>query len=108
MVDVDPEFRAAHEFRRGAEAILNCRVERNSDVEILWFAQRRPEECAARQKTVFLEETVLVSHHDFFAKLGKGKGKTELAAERVAIRPDVTEHGEAFVGAKNRADLLET
>src|SRR3977135_1739898 len=107
MIDVDPGFRGAHEFLRGAEAILNCRVEREGNVEILRFAQGRLEEFAARQKTVFFEEAVLVSNHHFFAKLGQGKSQTELAAESVAIRSDVAEHGETFLGTQNRADFLE-
>ena len=107
MVDIDPDFRAPHQLRRGAEAILRCRIERDGDVEILWFAQWSLEEFATGQEAVFFEETVFVSDHDFFAKLGKGKAKTELAAERVTIRPDMTEHGEILVGSQNRADLLE-
>src|SRR5438067_1990891 len=107
MVDIDPDFRATHQLRRGAETILGCRIERDGDVEILWFAERGPEKFATGQEAVFFEETVFVSDHDFFSKLGKGKAKTELAAERVTIRPDMTEDGEAFLRAKNRADLLE-
>ena len=70
-------------------------------------SERHLEEFATGQEAVFFEETVFVSDHDFFAKLGKGKAKTELAAERVTIRPDMTEHGEILVGSQNRADLLE-
>ncbi len=35
MVDVDPDFRAAHGFGRGAEAVLRRGVECDGDVEIL-------------------------------------------------------------------------
>ena len=105
VIDIDPDFGAANEFRRCPETILRSRVERNGHVEILRFAQWRLEEFAARQETVFLEQAVFVSDHHRFAEFGEGKGKSELTAERVAVGPHVTEHGETLVRPQNIANL---
>ena len=61
MVDVDPEFsRGATRFGRCAEAVLRRGVERDGDIEILRFAGGWVSSSAARQKTVFLEQAILV------------------------------------------------
>src|SRR4051794_10515045 len=105
MIDVDPGFRAAHEAGRGSKAALGRSVQGNGHVEILRIAQRRLEVFAAREKSIFLEEAVLIPHHYFFPQFREGKAKPELAAERVPIRPDVAQDGKSFLGAEDRADF---
>src|SRR5688572_7649870 len=107
VIDVEPDFGAAHELRGGPEAALSGRVERYGHVKILRLAQGRLQECAARQETVFLQEAVFIANHDCLAELGKREGQPELTAKRIAIRAHMTEHGEALVSAQDGADLVE-
>ena len=108
VIDIDPDFGAANEVRRGSEATLRGGIESNGHIEILRFAQRRLEECATGQKTIFFQQAVFVSDHHCLAEFGEGKGKPELAAERVAVGPHVTQDSKRLVRAKDGPDFRES
>src|SRR2546423_5860345 len=108
MIDVDPRFRAPHERGRRSKAALRCGIEGDGNVEILWLAQGRLQKFAAGQKTVLLEKAILVPHHDRLSELRERKAKTELTAERVAVRADMTEYSESLLRTQDRADFVET
>ncbi len=62
---------------------------------------------AAGKKAVFLEQSVFVPNRHVLAELSERESQRELTAERVAIRPDMTEHGEALMCAKGGGDFRE-
>src|SRR5256885_5704371 len=96
MIDIDPGLGASNQCRCRSETALRGGIERNRHIEILRLAQRRLEKFAAGQETVFLEETVFIPDHDRLPELRERKPQTELAAERIAIWPDMTEHGKTL------------
>src|SRR6478735_8674760 len=107
MIDVDPDFRGRDGGERGAQPALNCGVERDGNVYVLcccrWFRQQFSE----RKERIFLEHSVLVPDAYAFAKLPEREAERELAAKRIAIGANMTEHNELLMFAKDAANLFE-
>src|SRR5262249_52769712 len=107
MVDVNPDFGRTNRSKRGSQTILNCRVERNCDIDTdscrRWFGQQ----FGPRQKRIFFQHTVFIPDADVFAELLKRQCERELTSERVTVRPHMTQDRKVLILAQNPADLLE-
>src|ERR1700716_1930995 len=107
MVDVDPKFCRADCGQSCAESILDGGVERDCNIDLFRFSRWFGEKIRIRQKTVLLEHAFFVPDANIFAELFEGKTERELAAERIAIRANMTKNRKRLMFAQRPADLLE-
>src|SRR6202023_1082558 len=107
MIDVDPNFCRLYGGNGIDSPVLDCSVECDNNVNIFRSSGRFSQQVRAWEKTVFVEHAVLVPNTDILAEFFERKPKGQLAAERVAIGPNMTENDEPPMLAQDLADLLE-
>ena len=109
MIDVDPDFRAPDGFACFAETILRGGVERDGDIEIFRFAGGGMKRFAARKEADISRAGHLRSRPSRLCPVsGARSASRDLAAERVAIGPNMAEDGKALMRAQGRRDFRES
>src|SRR5438128_11948088 len=99
VINVNPNFRRSDRRESSAKAILNCRIDCDGNIEILRSRRRLGEQLSAWQEGILLQHSVFIPHTHFFPECLKGKRQCELAAQRVAVRTNVTQDGETLMVA---------
>jgi hypothetical protein len=107
VIDIDPNFRRPNSRERGSEPVLNCRIERDGNIDNFRGRRWLGQQFRARKKGILLQHSIFIPHANFFSELLKRKREGKLTAKRISVRPDVTQDREALVLAQYPADFLE-
>src|SRR6266542_1787236 len=80
MVNINPDFRRPNCWKSCAKAILNCRVERDGNVEILGSGRRLGKQLGPGKEGILLQDSIFIPDTDFFSECLKRKRQRKLAA----------------------------
>src|SRR4029453_16906585 len=94
MVNINPDFRRPNCWQSSAKPILNCRVERDGNIEILRSGRRLGEQLRPGKERILLQHSIFIPYADFFSECLKRKRQRNLAAQRIAVWTNMTQDRE--------------
>src|SRR5262249_54867240 len=92
VININPGIAMADRAKGATQALPACRIKRNDHVKVLRFARRRGNEVRLFQKAKASRQSLFVPGYHSFAKLLDAERQGKLRADRITIRPDMTEN----------------